>query len=240
MRSPRNASPYSETRPEMNGSVLRTSHAGDEPGTKAVSSTCAPGWSAIDWAEAAAAAASQRPHAHGIEPGCTLCPRRHGNGGPIDAEQLDYAREPFDRPLAQRGREVPVAQAYEGFPRDDDFAGARGGAEACGQVHRVTEHSVVETLLGAHVASDDVPGVEADSESDRCQPLGRATLVQVVNVALHGQRRANRAIRVIRARDRRAEQRHHFIAHIFVDHATLRLHGAAEMLHDLVQEPNDI
>ena len=50
------------------------------------------------------------------------------------------------------------------------------------------------------------------------------------------ERAVERALRVVGARDRRAEERHHAVAQVLVDHAAVRLDHLADHGEELVQQ----
>ncbi len=159
-------------------------------------------------------------------------------GGGIDAQRAQLPdghllREPADRhrrdvvDLDRRhARTVDVV-------RDHGFAGVRDLEEAGRQIDGVARHRVVAMHGAAGVGGDHLAGCHTDVRGQRAAVFLRERLQRLVN----GGGGAQRAHGVVAVRDRRAEQRHHAVAHVLVHRTAALLDQAVDQLEVAREEP---
>ena len=98
-----------------------------------------------------------------------------------------------------------------------------------GDVDGVPDHRVGV----ADPAREDLTGVDAHTQRELDAIVGEQTLVELAHRRLHADRRAHRALGVVLVRDRRAEDRHHVVAHVLVHPAS----DALDLLAQTAQAP---
>jgi hypothetical protein len=123
--------------------------------------------------------------------------------------------------------------------RDQDPSGRRELLDPVRDVDRVADRGEVHAPLRADVAHDHGARVDADADlhGPDAVPVGRAPLG---HAALDVDGRRDRLLRVVRQRCRRAEVRHHRVAHELVDGAAARDDRLRGELEDLVEQPDHV
>ncbi len=171
-----------------------------------------------------------------------LHPSADERGSDLDARHailaaLGAERVGHDRPLLPAElhrpdlaeREVAVCEA-ERLLRDVDLAGRGRGLEARGGVHGVAHDAVLGDR--ADVPGDDEAAVDADAEAE----LDRAIVLHARGVArelaLHAERAAERALRVVLVRDGRAEDDEDGVADELLDRPVVGERVFGEVLED--------
>ena len=142
-----------------------------------------------------------------------------------DARRLGLALhlEEIELDEGEVGRSRGRGLAHHGA----DVVGLRLALEPRGHVDVVADHRIVEARLRAEIADAAQPGVEADAELDRLErpPLGFSLLRQRafkhLHLAHHAERCAAGMARMDAVVERRVPERHHRVAHEFVDGALL-------------------
>ena len=107
-------------------------------------------------------------------------------------------------------------------------------------IHGVAHHRIVEALARADIADQCVAGINADALTQgKTLPFGRLgiELVQTIAAAQGG---VDRALRMVRIVDRRAEYRNDGVADIFVDEAALLLDDVAHRREIFVYEVHQV
>ena len=89
------------------------------------------------------------------------------------------------------------------------------------QIHAVTQYRVIESRWRANIAGDNARRIHADADIGIWQLLSGKFAGQLTHALVDGERGEDGALRIIRSANGCAEQRHHTVAGIFVDHAVV-------------------
>ena len=116
---------------------------------------------------------------------------------------------------------------------------ARQRLDAAGQVHGVAHHAVFDAVVRADQPRDDGAAVDAHADFQRRDALLRQGLVQTFQPLHDAQRSAHCALRMVRIRLRRAEQRHDAVAEELLDDTALRFHCRDHFGEELIQQSQE-
>src|SRR5262249_25970666 len=132
----------------------------------------------------------------------------------VDPERLLLVLQVRSRQLLEAEL---AAEVLARLLRDEDLPRGRDAAQAGAGVGRVGDDRGRQRLRAADVAGDEGAGVDADADLEREDAAHRALAVEPRQPLHHLDGAADGADRVVRALQRRAEERHDPVAHELVE-----------------------
>ena len=130
--------------------------------------------------------------------------------------------------------------ARAGGRREDRLARRGQLLQPLGQVDRVADQRVLETLRRAEQRGRGRTGGQPDTKAERRQPGRGPRVVDLRLPGVHRRRRRDRPVRVVRLRERRAEHGHHRVADELHDRALLAEDGLVHRGPVRVQLPGQL
>ena len=150
---------------------------------------------------------------------------------PIGAHGLRLALSGHGRQLVRDDRS---ADEPMGLPPDHDLAGAGAGLEPLGGIDRVTGN---QRVAARRVAHHHRARVDADAHGEAHADRLLELVVQADKSLAHLDRRVHRPQRVVLVHHRRAEDRHHRVAHELADRAAMALDDGCHLPEEPGHEP---
>lgn len=118
---------------------------------------------------------------------------------------------------------IEISHHVVGWSGDDDMRTVffRRGFETRGEVHGISEDSVVEPIIGSDVPYHHFPSRDPDSEIDRIESPFREFIIELWESRSHGECCLAGSTRMVRKCDRCTEKSHHRISDIFIEGSSI-------------------